>query len=296
MKYVFAFALALLSTPLAAQEVTIDTYAGLTTLPASPQKIAVFDLAALDTLAALGVTPDGVISPTYLPHLDRAAEGAEPVGSLFEPDFEAVNALQPDLIIAGGRSQEHVPTLSNLAPTIDMTIWEDTIGQGLERLTAYGTLFGKEAEAAALRATFEDKLDRTRTATADQGKTLVIMTNGPKVTAYGASGRFGWLYSGLGLQEAVADVETTTHGEAISFEFIREANPDVLLVVDRLGAIGADGDRAQVTLDNALVHDTAAWKSGKVIYLNAGAVYIAGGGIQSMTLVLDDVLAALSIE
>eukprot|EP00581_Thalassiosira_minuscula_P020469 CAMPEP_0184439166 /NCGR_PEP_ID=MMETSP0738-20130409/695511_1 /TAXON_ID=385413 /ORGANISM="Thalassiosira miniscula, Strain CCMP1093" /LENGTH=40 /DNA_ID= /DNA_START= /DNA_END= /DNA_ORIENTATION= len=39
-----------------------------------------------------------------------------------------------------------------------MTIWEDTVGQGLDRLAAYGTIFDKEAEADALKAAFMDKL------------------------------------------------------------------------------------------------------------------------------------------
>ncbi len=87
-------------------------------------------------------------------------------------------------------------------------------------------------------------------------------------------------------------MEQATHGEAISFEFIRDANPDILIVVDRLAAIGRDGERAQTTLDNALVHETTAWKTGKVIYLNSAPLYIASGGIQSMTMTLDEITTA----
>lgn len=118
------------------------THRGPATVVTNPEKIAVFDLAALDSLEAIGVKPAGVVRPVYLDMLENAAEGAVTVGSLFEPDFEAVNTLQPDLIIAGGRSAEVVPDLAKLAPTIDMTIWQDTIGEGLDRLMAYGAIFG----------------------------------------------------------------------------------------------------------------------------------------------------------
>jgi len=229
----------------------------------------------------------------YLPYLEAAADGTTPVGSLFEPDFEALFALNPDLIIAGGRSSKQVPELARIAPTIDMTIWEDTIAQGLARLEAYGVLFDKQDDAAALKTAFEARLEKTKQAVAGQGKALIVMTNGPKVSAYGAGGRFGWLHNALDLPEAVKSVEQSTHGEAVSFEFIRQADPDILLVIDRLAAIGRDGESAQTTLHNVLVRETAAWQSGKVIYLSAAPIYIAAGGIQSMNLTLDEILAGL---
>lgn len=281
-----------LATPVFAETVTVNTYSGHAKVEAHPNKIAVFDLAAMDTLQALGVKADGLVTPVLPPYLESAAQGTVAVGSLFEPDFEAVNAMQVDLIIAGGRSSKQVPELAKIAPTVDMTIWEDTLGQGLDRLEAYGTIFGKEQKAAELKAAFDAQLAATKEAVADKGTALIVMTNGPKVSTYGLGGRFGWLHAALNLPEAVDGVEQSTHGEAISFEFIRDANPDILLVIDRLAAIGQEGDSAKATLDNALVHDTKAWADGKVVYLSSGPIYVAGGGIQSMTQTLKEIAAA----
>ncbi|PYG32453.1 siderophore ABC transporter substrate-binding protein [Pelagimonas varians] len=289
-----ALSLAAIASPLAAETISVETYAGAVDVPVYPEKIAVFDVASLDTLDALGVKPTGVVGPIFVTYLDAAKEGAAPIGSLFEPDFEAVAAMAPDLIVAGGRSSKVAPDLAKIAPTVDMTIWEDTVGQGLARLEAFGKIFGKEAEAASLTEAFTTKLDFTKAMAADQGSALIIITNGPKISAYGSGGRFGWLHSTIGLREAVEAVEQATHGEAISFEFIRDANPDVLIVIDRQAAIGKDGDRARATLDNALVHETNAWKNGKVIYLDSAPLYIAGGGIQSMGMTLDQITAAFS--
>ena len=277
--------LALMASPVRAQTVSVDTFTGSVDLPPNPESIAVFDLAAFDTLTALGVAVDGVVRPVYLQYLEAAAEGTVPVGSLFEPDFEAVFALDPDLIIAGGRSSGQVADLTRIAPTIDMTIWENTVGNGLARLRSYGVLFGKQAEATQLASTFESRLA--------EGDALIVMTNGPKVSAFGTGGRFGWLHDALDLPEAVESVGQNTHGEAISFEFIREVDPDILLVIDRLAAVGQDGDSARATLDNALVHETKAWKTGRVIYLSPAPIYISSGGIQSMTLTLDEILAGM---
>jgi iron complex transport system substrate-binding protein len=285
--------MALVATPIWAQEVSIQTFFGVKNAPQYPENVAVFDFSVLDSLTALEVKVQGLVQPVTLAYLKDAAAGTIPVGSLFEPDFEAVFAMQPDLIIAGGRSSEQVPELAKIAPALDMTVWADTVDEGLARLAAYGEIFGREDQAKTLSEAFTKKVDATKTLAAEKGSALILMTNGPKVSGYGAGGRFGWLHTKLGLKEAVPNLEKTTHGEAISFEFIRDAKPEILIVVDRLAAIGQNGASAQTTLDNPLVHETPAWKSGRVIYLSSGPIYIASGGIQSMNLIVDEILAGL---
>lgn len=287
-----AFTLAL-TTAAAAQDVTIETVTGPVTLPARPETIVALDVAALDTLDALGVQIAGIPAPHFVSYLDDVAAQAQNVGSLFEPDFEALANMAPDLIVAGGRSSRQVDALSEISTTIDMTILgDDHVAEALARLEAYGTLMGLEAEADAVEADFNAKLDAARAAVSGQGDALIVMTNGPTVSAFGAGSRFGWIHQALDLPEAVEGVDQQTHGEAISFEFIAEANPDWLIVVDRSSAIGQPAEAASQTLDNALVAQTTAWSQGQVVYLNSANVYIAGGGIQSMGLTLDEVIAA----
>lgn len=288
----FAFLAAIACTPAFAETVAVETYRGTVDVAKNPESIIVLDISAVDTLSAMGVAIDGSINNMFVNYLDDVKENAQVVGNIFEPDFEAVAAISPDLIIAAGRSSKVVPDLANLAPTIDMTVEGDMIDTSLAQLAAYGEIFGKEDRANELKDAFQTKLSAAKGAVNGQGKALVVMTNGPKISAYGANSRFGWLHTDLGLPEAVEDVEKATHGEAISFEFIRDANPDILVVIDRLAAIGREGASAESTLDNALVHETNAWKTGNVIYLESAPVYIAGTGIQSLMLSLDKFLAA----
>ena len=284
-------AAACLAVPALAQTVTVETARGTAEVPQAPQTVAVYDIAAIDTLDALGVTPAGVPDNLYVEYLADATQEAEVVGTLFEPDFEAINALAPDLVIVGGRSADQLDALLGLAPTIDMTIWgDDLIGQALSRLEAYGRIYGREAEAQELAQAFDARLEDARAAVEGRGDALIVLTNGPKVSAYGAGSRFGWIHRALGLPEAVEDVDASTHGEAISFEFVRDADPDWLIVIDRVAAIGAEGERAQATLDNALVAETTAWKEGQVIYLDAAEAYVAGGGIQALSGQLDRII------
>lgn len=104
------------------------------------------------------------------------------VGTLFEPDFEALAAMAPALIVAGGRSQSQVTPLSRVTPTLDMTIGDgDLIEEARARIDAYGAIYAKTAEAEALKARLQADLDAARTATAGKGNALILMTNGGKI-------------------------------------------------------------------------------------------------------------------
>ncbi|MES0885118.1 siderophore ABC transporter substrate-binding protein [Roseibium sp. SCP14] len=288
-------AVGLSTTAAQAETVSIETATGIVTTPFRPGTVAVFDIAALDTLRALGVQIAGTPERVYVDYLQETAAGAEKIGTLFEPDFEAVNALQPELIVAGGRSSKQVEALSEFAPTIDMTIWGDgLLDQAKARLNAYGAVFDKEQTARKLEEDLTAAVDAVKAQTADAGKALIVLTNGPKLSVYGKDSRFGWLHTELGIEPVIEDVKASTHGEAVSFEFIRDANPDWLIVIDRAAAIGDDAALAAETLDNKLVAETTAWKSGQVIYLDASKVYIAAGGYQSLVDTLQDLSAAFA--
>ncbi|CAH2405704.1 siderophore ABC transporter substrate-binding protein [Mesorhizobium escarrei] len=273
----------------------IETAKGPVTVGKTPQTLAVFDIAAVDTLNSLGVKIAGLPDKLYVPELAELKHGAEIVGTLFEPDLEALSALAPDLIIVGGRSSPQLAATSRIAQSIDMTMnGDDLFAQAKQRLMAYGALVGKPAEAAALAWELDDALSSTRAAVKGKGTALILMTSGPKVTAYGKESRFGWLHSALELTPAVEDVEAATHGEAISFEFLRDANPDWLIVLDRAAAIGSGEQNARATLDNELVAETTAWKKGQVVYMPAADFYIAAGGVQSTMRVLKTIRDAFS--
>jgi len=278
-----------------ADTVTIETARGPAEAPKKPEKVAVFDIAALDTLHALGVKIAATPQPVYVDYLEDVGRNTEKVGSLFEPDFETIHALGLDLIVAGGRSSSQYDALSELVPTIDMTIWGDgLLDQAKARLNAYGKLFGKEEKAGELETELDAAVEALKDQTEHAGTALVVLTNGPKISVYGKGSRFGWLHTELGLQPAVKEVKASTHGEAVSFEFIRERNPDWLFVIDRAAAIGQDSKLAKETLDNKLVAETTAWKKGQVIYLDAASIYIAAGGYQSLMNTLGEISSALA--
>ena len=290
-RFALAAALTLAALPALADPVTIATARGPVSLPARPASVAVYDVAAADTLAALGVPAAGLPEKLYVDYLDPKA--AAPIGTLFEPDLEALSALAPDLIVVGARSAAQFDAVAQVAPTIDMTISADVVGDARARLAAYGALFGKEAKAAELAAALDTRIAAVQAAAKGKGDALIVLTNGPKISAYGRGSRFGWLHDTVGLPEAYPALKPEVHGDAISFEFIAEVDPDWLIVVDRGAATGAEGPAALDTLNNPLVAGTKAAKAGHVVTLNAANLYIAGGGYQALMENLAELLAAL---
>lgn len=279
-------------------EITVTHSQGETVVPVNPQTILTFDLASLSTLHTLGIAVTGVPEFSYPESLAQyASDDYLKIGSLFEPDYETVNAIQPDLIIVAARSAAVYPQLSEIAPTIDLTADNtDFLASNRHNAEILGQIFDKQDEVAALWDGIEANVSAVQTATADTGTALIIMTSGGEVNAYGPGSRFGWIHDVLGFTPVIEDIEAATHGEAISFEFILEANPDWLIVIDRDVAIGQQAEAAAQILDNELVADTTAWSQGQVIYLDPSNWYIVMGGTGAIQEMVAEIATALGVS
>jgi iron complex transport system substrate-binding protein len=281
-----------------AETVTITHAQGETEVPLNPATVVLFDLSALDTLDQLGVPVAAVPQSSVIPGFLEKYAGEEyaNAGTLFEPDYEAVNALEPDLIIVGGRSAAVYADLAEIAPTIDVTVDQANLVESFKaQTTSLGTIFGKAAEVEAALAEIDASIARVQElAAASDATSLIVMTTGGDVTAYGPGSRFGIIHDLLGVTPVVEDIEAATHGDAISFEFILEHDPDLLFVIDRDTAIAAeDAVAAQQVLDNELMHETSAWTNDNIVYLDGAAWYLASTGLGSFATMVGEVEAAL---
>jgi ABC-type enterochelin transport system, periplasmic component len=292
MSRTLSFALAVAGTALASQampsaaaaEIVVKHSKGETTLPSTPEKVLVFDMASLDTLHTLGVEVDGVPSGAKPDYLSKySGSDVLNIGSLFEPDYEAVSGAKPDLIIVGGRSSAKFEDLAKIAPTIDLTIDPTNyVGSAKTNVETLAEIFGKQAEADAALQKLEASVSALKEKAASAGKGLLILTTGGKMSTYGAGSRFGVLFTDYGVQQADENIKVGQHGQPISFEYILERDPDWLFVIDRDAAIGRDGQAAAELLDNEIVAQTTAWKEEQVVYLDATAWYLVGGGLTAM--------------
>ncbi|MGW6779562.1 siderophore ABC transporter substrate-binding protein [Brucella pseudogrignonensis] len=293
------FGAALVATALASGANAADVAAkhaqGETTVATNPEKVVVFDFATLDNLDRLGVKIIGVPGSIAFPEYLKKYDGADyaKVGTLFEPDYEAVNAAEPDLIIVGGRSAAKYGELAKIAPTIDLTVPAKEFISGTEaNIEKLGQIFGKETEAKAEVDKLNSELAALKEKTKGKGKGLMILTSGGKISAYGPGSRFGVLHDSFGVEPAAPDLSVGNHGQPVSSEFILETNPDWLFVLDRDAAIGREGTSAKQLLDNELVRQTNAWKNNQVVYLNAQNWYLVGGGLGALHNTIQQLSAA----
>ncbi|MGY2065864.1 siderophore ABC transporter substrate-binding protein [Blastococcus sp. SYSU DS0619] len=269
-------------------------------VPKNPENIVVFDMASLDTIGALGGEVSGApldSVPDYLQ--DNLAEDAYNVGTLFEADLVEIEAQQPDLIVIGGRSSALYEDLSEIAPTVDLSL-RGSYTETLERNTTFlGEVLGAEEEAEEAIAEVEAGIEEARAATADAGTGLGLMVSGGELSAMapsaegdtGRGARGGLIYDAFGVEPVVEDIQAATHGEPVSFEFLLETNPDYLWVVDRDAATNAEGAQAAAAvLDNEIVAQTTAAQEDQIVYLDPAAWYVVFGGIETTKIMIDDVL------
>lgn len=268
-----------------AGSVKVQTAHGEAVVPQNPERVAVYDLGAVDTLSKLGVKIGASVDSQNLAYLDVPLKDAVKAGTLFEPNYEALNAYNPQVIIIGSRMAKDKVSdeLAKLAPTIDMTAQTDNMKESAKaRIDAYGRIFGKQAEADALKAEIDKTFADAKAAAQGKGKGLVILVNAGKLSAFGPDSRLGgWIHRDIGVPPADEAIKEGSHGQPVSFEYIKEKNPDWLFVLDRSAAIGEEGQAAREVLNNPLVAQSTAWKKGQVVYLPP-ETYLAAGGAQEL--------------
>jgi iron complex transport system substrate-binding protein len=114
-------------------------------------------------LVALGVTPVAAWSfrsDTHPPYLADALADTAPLGSSWPPNYEAILAQQPDLILAPDYMGEFYDQLARIAPTvlIDHTNSTSWYGTFLD----YGRVLGQQDEARTILAAYQAKADAAR--------------------------------------------------------------------------------------------------------------------------------------
>ena len=269
-------------------------------VPYNPQRIAILDMAALDILDALGVG-DRVVgtADTSLEYLQSYIGGdIANLGTIKEADLEAVMAAEPDVIFIGGRLATSYDALSEIAPVVYLaTDTELGVVESVRRNAAtIASIFGLEAEVEGLMADFDARIAALQEFAA--GKTAIVgMCTSGGFNVLGNDGRCSIIGREIGFENIGVDanIDTSTHGNEASFEFIVEKAPEYIFVMDRDAAIGTDGAKlAQEIMENELVMGTDAYQSGNIVYLANPAVwYTAEGGITALDIMLSDLESQL---
>jgi iron-siderophore transport system substrate-binding protein len=141
--------------------VTVPTAFGNVEVDAEPTRVVALGWGDAETALALGVQPVGAsdwlgfggegVGPWAEGRYDEAPEIIETL----EPSYEAIAALQPDLILdtKSPATQDRYDALSAIAPTISQPEGADPyLTSSAEQLEMIGAALGKSDEAADLQA------------------------------------------------------------------------------------------------------------------------------------------------
>ncbi|MEC2072864.1 siderophore ABC transporter substrate-binding protein [Alkalihalophilus marmarensis] len=278
-----------------ASEVTVTHDLGEAVVPKNPETVVVFDMGVLDTLDTLGVNVTALPQENVPDYLEKyKGEEYQNAGTLFEPDFEAIYGMEPDLIIISGRAAEAYEELSEIAPTIFMGVDTTNYVESFKgNVTTLAEIFEKEEEAAEKLAEIEESIEELHeTATASETSGLLIMANDGDISAYGPGSRFGLLHDDFGVAPTDDSIEVTNHGQNISFEYIVEQDPEYLFVIDRAAVVGGESS-GQQTVENELVKTTRAYEEGNIVYLDPVNWYITSGGLTAVSEMVEEVKAGI---
>lgn len=272
-------------------------------VPYDPQRIAVLDMASLDILDALGVG-DRVVgtASTDIDYLQKyISDDIANLGTIKEADPEAIMTCDPDLIFIGGRLASSYDTLSEIAPVVYLSVDTDlgVVESIRQNAAAVASIFGLEDKVEDLMSDFDARIETIRTVSEGQTAIVGMCTSG-SFNILGNDGRCSIIGSEAGFNNIGVDsgIDTSTHGNEASFEFIVEKAPDYIFVMDRDAAISTEGAQlAQDIMENELVMSTEAYKNGHLIYLAHPAVwYTAEGGITALDIMLSDLENELQIS
>ena len=270
-------------------------------VPYKPERVAILDMASLDIIDSIG-EGDCVVgsASTSIDYLQDYVtnEDISNLGTIKEADLEAVMACEPDVIFIGGRLSSVYDDLSAIAPVVYLaTDTEKELVESVQdNAAAIASIFGKEEEAEELMTDFDERIQELAAFAEDKTAIVGMCTSGG-FNILGSDGRCSIISNEIGFENVGldSDVDTATHGNEASFEFVVERNPEYIFVMDRDAAIGIEGAQlAQEIVENELIMGTDAYENGNIVYLGHPAVwYTAEGGIQALDIMLQDLEGSL---
>lgn len=275
---------------------TVEHAMGSTEIPERPERVVVLDTGELDSAVALGVTPVGAVrAPVedgFLEYLSEQTGKTELVGAIDAVNLEAVAALRPDLILSSAlRHEDLYDELSAIAPTVFTeevgVVWK-------ENLAVHAEALGREDEAAALLAAYDERTDdlasRLQDARDELPTVSVVRFLPGSTRLYQKASFIGTVLQDVGLPRPPAQ-DVDDFALEISGEQLAEADADVIFTTH----YGPADDTTQGELTaNPIWGTLGAVRAGDV-HAVSDDHWMLGIGIGAANRVLDD-LESLLLE
>jgi iron complex transport system substrate-binding protein len=265
------------STP----EKKVITYLGVDyKLPSTTNKIVITgSLESMEDALVLGVEPTGAItaagkfSELFAPITTKTLS----TGEKSQPDFEAIIAMKPDVILGSSKfPDETKEKLNKIAVTIPVSHlsndWE-------ANLMLLGQLSGKEDKAKSAIEAYKAELSSARASLASKigdQKVLALRIRKGVMYTYSETTFFNpSLYTDLGFKTPDA-IKATKAQESISLEALTQINPDhIFLQFDK--SENADNLNALEDLNKNPIWNSLQAVKGGHVYVNVVDPIAQGG-------------------
>ncbi len=215
---------------------TVRHAMGTATITGTPKRVVVLDTGELDSAVALGVKPVGAVEaiageglPAYL---GDAVKDIELVGTIEQPNVEAIAALRPDLILSSKVRHEAIyDQLARVAPTV----FSEEIGvTWKENFALHGQALGRTGDARRLQDEYRDKASALQgDLGADPPSLSVVRSVGDEVRIYLKANFLGTVLEDAGLPRPKAQ-DKDEFSETATVERIPALDGD-LMILSRFG-------------------------------------------------------------
>lgn len=236
-------------------------------MPNEPQRVVVLEPVELDTAVALGVKPVGAAVASNVAGIPKylGVDGIATVGTVPEPDLEAIAALKPDLIMGTeSRHSKLYDQLSAIAPTVYMKTQADPWQSNVQLV---GEALGKKEKTQELLNGFNSECTQIKDEFKLAGKTanLIRPRNETTLSLYGPTSFAGGALECVGLK--IPDQTWKDGLQAdISPENILKAKADYVFVttnrVSDLSTIPSAISANRTAFGSVSLVDTSYWISG----------------------------------
>lgn len=270
--------------------------AGETAVVPNPQRIVVLAGDELDALCALGLQsrivaaalPDGAGSqPSYLGTVIHDVPGA---GTRSTPDFAAIAAAKPDLILGSAGLTPAYPQLAAIAPTV----FTDAPGaKWQDNLRTVGAATGRNDATAELLAGFSDRARQAGAANdAPHFQASIVQFTDTTMRVWGADNFPASVLADVGVDRPAAQRFTDKpYVEVGITDADLDRSPDLSVadgdIVYLSFASPAAKDRAPAVLESAAWRKLSANRDNRVFVVN-NEVWQTGQGLVAARGIVDD--------
>lgn len=278
-------------------------------VPTNPKRVVTLSEPTTDAILALGLKPIGVVAgrgqKTVSNYLSEKAKNIPIMGSIGQPNFEAIGAQKPDLILVDGTGLKNnakaLATLRAIAPTV---YTGDAGGDWRSNFTNIANALNQEQKGKQVLAAYDKRVKEMASALAPKysGKTFsIIRWQGTAAALILKELPAGVALNDLGLKRpASQDRKGHGHSEPVSLENISQIDADYMFF-GFLGGSSVSNPKAGGSADTSAVTkalqqaaqvpgfaELRAYKAGHV-YPVDGSVWTSTGSAILMNSILDDV-------